>query len=55
MAGTIRSPDEPELVERDLKKMLFLHHDYVVLFRIGGDIAYIVKIFHTSEDYVRKL
>ena len=55
MAGTIRTPDEPELVERDLKKMLFLHHDYVVLFRIEGDIVYVVKIFHTSEDYLRIL
>lgn len=58
LAGIIRDPDEPELLERGLKKIFFERHDYVILFRLreGREpIAEIVKIFHTLEDYPNKI
>ena len=58
IAGSIGEPDEDELRIRGLKKILFEKHNYVILYRtIEGDspIARIVKIYHTSEDYLRKL
>ena len=57
-ASIIRKPDEPELLERNLKKICFEKHNYVMLFRITDSdepVAEVAKIFHTLEDYVKKL
>ncbi len=59
-AGSIRNPGEPELLERNLKKILFKDHNYVMLFRVTDEdsempVAEVVKIFHTLEDYQNKL
>lgn len=58
LAGSIREPDEPELVKRGLKKILFDKHDYFLLYEIeNGEkpVARVIDMFHSLEDFVRKL
>ncbi|MCR5817271.1 MAG: type II toxin-antitoxin system RelE/ParE family toxin [Ruminococcus sp.] len=54
-AGSLASPDNQKLRERSLKRMYFLHHSYFMLYRIDGDTAVIVSIFHSLEDIDNKL
>ncbi len=54
-AGMIRESRFKELRDRGLKQIFFDKHDYVMLYRINGDVAEVAKIFHTSEDYQNKL
>lgn len=51
----IRESRFKELRDRGLKQIFFDKHDYVMLYRINGDVAEVAKIFHTSEDYQNKL
>ena len=32
-----------------------MRHDYVLLYRMKGDIAEVVAMFHTLEDYENKI
>lgn len=58
-AGMMRVPDEPELLERGLRRFHFEMHDYVILYRIKDGVtpplAEVAYIFHTSEDYIKNI
>ena len=54
-AGSIKICDEPELARRKLRKIHFRRHNYIMLYRIKDDIAEVVKIYHTLEDYENKI
>ena len=58
LAGSIRPPEEPELVERGLKKILFDKHKYFLLYEIiDGEkpIARVIDMFHESENYINRI
>ena len=55
VAGSRSEPPSPELVRKGLKEMHFLHHKYKMLYRLKGDTAEVVYIFHDSEDYLNNL
>ena len=43
-------PDE-SLARRGIRKVLL--GGYVVLYRNDGDVSYILRVFHQSQDYAR--
>ena len=55
VAGAIREPDSEKLLERDLKRLNFLNHDYFILYKLKDDKAIITNIFHALEDHENKL
>ncbi len=55
VAGSRPDLLKKELAERGLKEMYFQRHDYVLLYRIDGDKAMVVYMFHTLEDYQNKV
>ena len=55
MAGTIGDSKEPELVKRNLKKIFFKKHDYLLLFRVNGSVAEVIGMFHMREQYEKKV
>ena len=54
-AGLKPDPDSPALRARGLKRIEFRRHDYFLLFKIVGDDVFITNVFHTLEDFERKL
>lgn len=55
VAGAIKEPESEKMKLRRLKRINFLKHNYFFLFRINGDNAEIVAMFHGLEDYENKL
>ena len=55
LAGSINVCEHPKLAEREIRKIFFRKHDYVLLYRIKGDTAEVVSMFHTLEDYENKI
>ena len=55
VAGSIKAPESQKLKDRNLKRINFRRHNYFMLFRIDGDKAVVVEIFHGLEDYEKKL
>ena len=51
-AGIIADSEYEYLRERNLKRMHFLSHRYILLFRIYNEVVYIVEIHHETEDYI---
>ena len=48
------SKDE-NLYMRGYRDALFQEMNYHVVFRVAGQTVYVLGVFHTLEDYVRKL
>ncbi len=55
IAGSIAEPKEEKLLERGLKRIHFLRHRYIMLYKVDGDEAIVVYIFHETEDYLNKI
>ena len=55
IAGKIPVSDKPNLAIRNLRAIFFSKHDYVILYRLVGNVAEIIKIYHTLEDYENKV
>ena len=55
IAGAIHNPESDKLKQRNLKRINFQKHNYFFLFRVNGDTAEIVAMFHSLEDYENKL
>lgn len=55
VAGAIPEPQSKALQARGLKRLNFATHDYFLLFRIKGDTAYVVYVFHFLEDFEKKI
>ena len=55
VAGAQKIADDPRLASLKIRKIFFEKHDYVMLYRLNGDVAEILKIFHALEDYTNKI
>ena len=56
VAESLAVPESKILKSRNLKRMNFLHHNYLLLYYIGSDnIVYITNVFHGSENFESKL
>ncbi len=55
VALSLQDPPEIELRKRNLKRIHFRRHKYILLYWLDGDEAVVVYIFHESEDYLNKL
>ena len=51
VAASIGDPDSSKLIKRNLKKMHFRRHNYVMLFRIKNNVVEVVNIYHNLQDY----
>ena len=51
LAGSLRYCANPKLRKLGYKPIFFQHHDYVMLFRIEGNTAFVDAIFHQLQDY----
>ena len=51
VADSLRYCDDPDLRERRYHKIKFLHHDYVMLYKINGKTANVDGIYHEMQDY----
>ncbi len=54
-AGAIREPESDALRARGLKRINFQRHYYFLLYRVKGDTAEVLRMFHFLEDYECKL
>lgn len=50
-AGSFAESDHPLLAKKHLRKIHLKRHDYIILYRLKGDIAEVVNIYHDSQDY----
>ena len=50
-AGSFAIADSPKLKAQKLRKIHFKKHQYVMLYRLNGDVAEVVKIYHDLQDY----
>ena len=55
IAGSLAEPESPALKERKLKRINFIKHDYFLLYRIEGTMVFVTDMFHSLEDFERKL
>lgn len=55
VAGSLKDPENEKMIERGLKRINFLHHNYFMLYYIDKEIAYITQIFHGLENFEDKL
>ena len=55
IAGSLAELENPALKERHLKRINFLKHDYFLLYRVEGTMVFITNMFHSLEDFERKL
>ena len=51
IAGSLRYCANSKLRKLGYKPIFFQHHDYVMLFRIEGNKAFVDAIFHQLQDY----
>ena len=51
VAGSPKKCDDPELNELCYRKMNFLHHRYVMIYRIDNNTVYLEAIYHQFQDY----
>ncbi len=51
VAGSLRKCDDPELKELGCRKIKFLKHNYVMIYRIEDNIAYVEAVYHQFQDY----
>ena len=51
VAGSLRPCDDPDLKSLGYRKINFLHHRYVMIYRIDGKNAYVEAIYHQLQDY----
>ncbi len=50
-AGTIPIDDAPNLMKRNIRRIHFRKHRYVMLYTIDKNVVYVVEIHHELEDY----
>jgi hypothetical protein len=51
VAGSLKLCDNPKLKKRGYRKINFLRHDYVMLYKLVADTAYVNAIYHQLQDY----
>ena len=50
-AGSLKLCDNPKLKEFGYRAISFKRHNYVMLYRVEGNTAYVEAIFHQRQDY----
>ena len=50
-AGSLLPCRHPQLKALGYHPMSFLRHDYVMLYRIEGQVVYVDAIYHQMQDY----
>lgn len=51
IAGSLNPCSHPMLEKYGYRQMNFLHHRYLMLYRIEGQTAYVDAIYHQLQDY----
>ena len=51
VAGSLQYCRSPLLRKYGYRVILFRHHQYLMVYRIEGKIAYVDGIFHQKQDY----
>lgn len=51
LAECIKLCEEPELAMQGYRVILFQKHDYLMLYRVEGNIVYVDGIYHHSQNY----
>ena len=51
VAGSLPFCTDPDLRKRGIRKMLFIRHRYLWLYRIEGDTVQIQAMYHELQDY----
>ncbi len=55
VAETIAYCEDPVLSSKGFRKILLKNHDYVMLYKVLGDVVMVEGIFHELENYGIKL
>ena len=55
MAESLAFCEDPILSARGFRKIRLEHHDYVVLYKVRGEIVTIEGVFHELENYGKKI
>ncbi|MBR3504017.1 MAG: hypothetical protein IKO07_07205 [Clostridia bacterium] len=55
IAGSVKEPEDAELIRRGLKRMNFERHEYFMLYKVDDDEAKITNVFHFRENFIAKL
>lgn len=51
VAGSLRKCGDPKLNELGYRKINFIHHKYVMIYRIESETAFVEAIYHQLQDY----
>ena len=51
VAGSLRFCDDPDLKALGYRKISFIRHRYVMIYRIENNTAYVEAIYHQLQDY----
>ena len=51
VAGSLSYCDDPDLKELGYRKISFIHHRYVMIYRVENNTAYVEAIYHQLQDY----
>lgn len=51
VAGSFQYCDAADLRKREIRKIKFHRHDYILLYKIQEDIAVVEAVYHTLQDY----
>ena len=51
VADSLRDCDDEDLKALGYKKILFKNHDYLFLYQVIDDTAYVQAMYHQSQDY----
>jgi len=51
VAGSLKFCTNSSLSELGYRPILFRHHNYVMLYRVEAQTAYVEAIYHTLQDY----
>ncbi len=54
-AGVFALCENPYLASKGYHKLQLKHHNYVIIYVIDGDEVTIMGVFHTLENYLKKL
>ena len=50
-AGSLKLCENSTLNKLGYRKINFIHHRYVMLYRVEGDVAYVDAIYHQLQDF----
>ena len=51
IAGSLSFCQHPKLKEHGYRAIRFKRHEYVMLYRVAGQTAYVDAVYHQKQDY----